>query len=91
MINQGDTMNNRHVAATKDWFTIFWHSSFVSQLFVTYSGVIMKLASSTGSNPNFRRATVKAVSKLPSGLFPEIFSKLLNFTELFISSFKCSC
>ena len=91
VVYQGDTMNNRHVAASKDWFTIFWHSTFVSQLFITYSGIIMKLASSTGPNPNFRSATVKAVSKLLSGLFPKIFSKLFHFTELFISSFKCSC
>lgn len=55
VVHQGHIMNNRCIAATKDWFAIFWHSIFVSQIFIPYTGTLMKLASSTGSNPNIRR------------------------------------
>lgn len=90
-------MNNRHVVAIKDWFTLFWHSSFVSQIFIPYSGIILKLTSSIGSNPNIGSATIMVISKLPPCMFPQIFSKLLNYTELFIHSyvpteyFLCMC
>lgn len=84
VVHRGHTVNNRHC-------------SFVSQLFIPYSEIILKLATSTGANPNFGSATIMAVSKLPLCMFPQIFSKLFNYTELFIHSyvpteyFLCMC
>lgn len=82
-------MNNRCIAATKDWFAILWHSIFVSQLFIPYTGTLMKLASSTGSNPN-----MKAIPKLLPCRFPKTLSKLFNLFIYFIQyaltkSFLC--
>lgn len=86
VVYQNHKMNNRHVAAIKDWFVISWQSLFVLGLFISYSGIIRRLASSTGSNPNFR-GTIKAVPKLLLCMFPKIVSKLFTFTDLFICGF----
>lgn len=65
---------------------VHWGHTVNNRHSVPYSEIILKLATSTGSNPDFGSATIMAVSKLPLCLFPQIFSKLFNYTDLFIHS-----